>query len=289
MSSRQVIAHKIPIIKHLEHKLDIKEQSMSNEEVELKLLDDYFDAVAEAVEGEDSKDSTRKIAIYEKQLGICKSLGLDINIRWYESKVYAFKALQKLQNQGLIEKTLRSTARQAQGFDGIAPALMAKEQERGRAHEAISLINQAINLHDDADLWILKVHLYHTLNDREAALRDVNHVLSKYSNEQEVYLTARKLKDEIEAAPQKRCFIATAAYESSECAELNILRGYRDEVLLESIAGRVFVRVYYTLSPSIASWISRSPRIKLVVRAIVLDPIVALLKRRSKDAKSFDS
>ena len=45
------------------------------------------------------------------------------------------------------------------------------------------------------------------------------------------------------------CYVATAVYGSYDCPEVWILRGFRDDTLNSTMLGRVFVRVYYLLSP----------------------------------------
>lgn len=47
------------------------------------------------------------------------------------------------------------------------------------------------------------------------------------------------------------CYIATSVYGSYDCPEVWTLRRFRDERLLTSFLGRVFVRTYYVLSPTI--------------------------------------
>lgn len=49
------------------------------------------------------------------------------------------------------------------------------------------------------------------------------------------------------------CYIATACYGSFDHPDVIVLRRFRDAVLLKSAVGRLVVRVYYGLSPSLAS------------------------------------
>lgn len=45
------------------------------------------------------------------------------------------------------------------------------------------------------------------------------------------------------------CYIATCVYGSYDCPEVRTLRRFRDGVLKKSLPGRLFIRVYYALSP----------------------------------------
>lgn len=62
------------------------------------------------------------------------------------------------------------------------------------------------------------------------------------------------------------CFVATAAYGSYDHPHVRVLRDFRDEVLLESRAGAVFVRNYYTVSPPVARWLDRHPTARAAAR-----------------------
>jgi len=70
------------------------------------------------------------------------------------------------------------------------------------------------------------------------------------------------------------CFIATAAYGSPTAEQLNLLREFRDVVLLESTAGSQFVDLYYKLSPPVADFISGNSFLRTVVRELLVDPVV---------------
>jgi len=73
------------------------------------------------------------------------------------------------------------------------------------------------------------------------------------------------------------CFIATAAYGTDTAKEINILREFRDEVLLPNSLGAKFVSFYYRTSPPIANFISQHEALRTVVRVGFVDPIVKIL------------
>jgi hypothetical protein len=73
------------------------------------------------------------------------------------------------------------------------------------------------------------------------------------------------------------CFIATAAYGTDTAREIDILREFRDTVLLPNSLGAKFVSLYYKISPPIADFISQHEVLRTAVRVGFVDPIVMIL------------
>lgn len=73
------------------------------------------------------------------------------------------------------------------------------------------------------------------------------------------------------------CFIATVAYGTYTAQEIDILREFRDEILLPNSLGATLVSFYYEMSPPIANVVSRNEALRTAVRAGFVDPIVAVL------------
>lgn len=74
------------------------------------------------------------------------------------------------------------------------------------------------------------------------------------------------------------CFIATAAYGTETASQLNILRDFRDQVLLKNALGSLFVEAYYRVSPPIADFIAENDFLRAIVREVLVDPVVSLLQ-----------
>ena len=77
--------------------------------------------------------------------------------------------------------------------------------------------------------------------------------------------------------PSIGCFIATAAYGTPTAEQIDILREFRDTLLLKSTVGAAFVDLYYRTSPPIADFIAGHEAVRTLVREILIDPIVWLV------------
>jgi hypothetical protein len=96
-------------------------------------------------------------------------------------------------------------------------------------------------------------------------------------NEVTELVEARLAEAEGEEGEDEGCFIATAAYGTDTAREIDILREFRDEVLLPNGLGVEFVSLYYTFSPPIADFISEHDILRTVAREGFVDPIVVIL------------
>jgi hypothetical protein len=79
------------------------------------------------------------------------------------------------------------------------------------------------------------------------------------------YMTANKTrhKNEFRNAFKRLggtdCFIVTSLMDHVDPMTLPVMRGFRDQSLVESLPGRVFVTAYYRVGPAIAWCLDRSP------------------------------
>jgi hypothetical protein len=68
---------------------------------------------------------------------------------------------------------------------------------------------------------------------------------------------------------KSNCFIATATFENQDAPEIQALRIFRDEVLLISNVGKLFVSCYYKLSPKVATLITTFPKLKALSKKLL--------------------
>lgn len=76
-------------------------------------------------------------------------------------------------------------------------------------------------------------------------------------------------------APENGCFIATAAYGTASATQIDVLRDFRDDVLLQSAAGRDYIGFYYAASPPLAQYIAEREWLRTLVRQWLVEPAVA--------------
>lgn len=75
-----------------------------------------------------------------------------------------------------------------------------------------------------------------------------------------------------------KCFIATAAYGTATHKDLDILRLFRDRILLSSRMGSIVVEHYYRYGPLVADQIKERAWLKTLVRKALIKPLTKLIK-----------
>ncbi len=89
---------------------------------------------------------------------------------------------------------------------------------------------------------------------------------------------------DVHVLKKSMCFVANAACGDPFAPEVIALSAFRDDVLMPSRLGRLFVSFYYAVSPPIAAVIARSRALRCVAMATLVQPaarIVADSRRRS--------
>ncbi len=67
-------------------------------------------------------------------------------------------------------------------------------------------------------------------------------------------------------APRSKCFIATSTYGNPVHPQVLLLTRFRDEVLESHRAGQLFIWIYYKVSPTVADFLDKHPRLKPATR-----------------------
>ena len=82
----------------------------------------------------------------------------------------------------------------------------------------------------------------------------------------------------LEVNKKSLCFIATAAYGTPLHEDIEVLRDFRDKVLMQTLPGRTLVTAYYSTSPPIANALRKNDGLRSAVRLLLITPLVYLTK-----------
>jgi hypothetical protein len=95
---------------------------------------------------------------------------------------------------------------------------------------------------------------------------------------QELKKRVKNIHSQIPAPYSPGCFIATVVYGSPNHHKLKVFRKFRDELLLKDKVGRVFIRLYYRISPRVAYRIKEREALKRLILFLVIEPVHQLMK-----------
>lgn len=82
------------------------------------------------------------------------------------------------------------------------------------------------------------------------------------------------------------CYVATAVYGSYDCPQVWTLRRYRDYKLSENWYGRLFIKIYYTISPTLVKWFGKTQWFKNMWRGS-LDKMVNRLQDKGYESTPY--
>ena len=83
------------------------------------------------------------------------------------------------------------------------------------------------------------------------------------------------------------CYVATCVYGSYDCPQVWTLRRFRDYSLAKSLFGRVFIRLYYAVSPTIVKWFGNTQWFKKIWKG-TLDRMVHKLNDQGIEDTPYD-
>jgi hypothetical protein len=83
------------------------------------------------------------------------------------------------------------------------------------------------------------------------------------------------------------CYVATCVYGSYNCPEVWTLRRYRDNTLSETWYGRMFIKTYYAISPTLVKWFGDTIWFKSFFKSKI-DKIVIKLKQNGVEDTPYN-
>ncbi len=149
--------------------------------------------------------------------------------------------------------------------------------------EKYGLFNQAIYILK-ADLKIIDYNLgvedflkstFEISHDNEKvsiAINIVSNYLAIYKAENERLIEENKEQERIKLEIQQKkdkCYLATCVYGGSNHPHTIEFRKFRDEFLNHFFLGRLFIKIYYSLSPKFVEYIHNKPKLKNTSKYII--------------------
>lgn len=83
------------------------------------------------------------------------------------------------------------------------------------------------------------------------------------------------------------CYVATCVYGSYDCPQVWTLRRFRDNTLASTWYGRAFIKIYYTISPTLVKWFGETKWFKNMWKG-KLDRMVANLQSEGVESTPYE-
>ena len=120
----------------------------------------------------------------------------------------------------------------------------------------------------------------------------VDHVDVTYEDDSMERYTSSELTDENAANSSNSsssggCYVATCVYGSYDCPQVWTLRRYRDDTLGSTWYGRLFIRTYYAISPTLVKWFGNTNWFKKLWKG-KLDRMVAKLQNNGVEDTPYE-
>lgn len=204
-------------------------------------------------------------------------------------------------SQSRIGKLINDISYQPTGFDDIFPSESYKRAQDAAKKlpetlpDCITLTNQLIEIIDILNSVFAELDsTAEQLNNDKKELSELKSTLEKINNEIQAAKREADRQKQLYQSQTSRtftpssssccdgCYVATCVYGSYDCPEVWTLRRYRDKTLGSTWYGRLFIRLYYAISPTLVKWFGKTKWFKKMWKG-VLDKKVKLLQ-----AKGFE-
>lgn len=101
------------------------------------------------------------------------------------------------------------------------------------------------------------------------------------------YMTKRESSTARQGDKKGGCYVATCVYGSYDCPQVWTLRRFRDNTLGTTWYGRLFIRTYYAVSPTIVKWFGKTDWFKKMWRG-TLDRMVKELEANGVENTPYE-
>lgn len=107
----------------------------------------------------------------------------------------------------------------------------------------------------------------------------------EFINGTKIKIDQNKIK--MDSTASSGCYIATAVYGAYDCPQVWMLRRYRDFSLAKSWFGRLFIHIYYAVSPTLVKWFGDTDWFKKMWK-VPLDQLVKKLHEQGIEDSPYE-
>ena len=121
-------------------------------------------------------------------------------------------------------------------------------------------------------------------------VKRVHHFTKEKAVKEDIKQTAYSVQiPNTQTSSKNGCYIATCVYGSYDCPQVWMLRRFRDDKLRKKWIGRGFIRIYYTVSPTLVKWFGDKTVFKAFWKKCLDSLILRLREEGIKDTPYMDS
>lgn len=121
----------------------------------------------------------------------------------------------------------------------------------------------------------------------ELLIQKKEEILAEWQNKNSYNSISNTYNSSVSNTDSSGCYIATAIYGSYDCPEVWTLRRYRDYDLSATWYGRMFVKLYYLISPKLVKYLGHTKWFKTFWKA-KLDRFISVLHERGFESTPYD-
>jgi tetratricopeptide (TPR) repeat protein len=178
---------------------------------------------------------------------------------------------------------LRSLILKAQLYGNLGGIL----GPRGNHKKAIACYDQALQLVADPAEEASIRYLFALMcsgavsgvgGGRQKAIENLERAVQLVGIDSELGIESAKELERVRAEKGGACFIATAAYGTDQHHNVLVLSEFRDRFLLRNRFGRLFVKVYYFISPPLAVLVGKHFTLAWFTRIALLGPTSRVIR-----------
>ncbi len=134
--------------------------------------------------------------------------------------------------------------------------------------------------------WKVGIQQHNILLPRFAQKETNQNIIQQYANKIKKY-DPTYVAPAAPAGTSGGCYVATAVYGSYDCPQVWTLRRYRDNTLAATWYGRLFIRTYYAVSPTLVKWFGKTNWFKKMWQG-KLDRMVSKLQAQGVESTPYD-